>query len=68
MSTLTRKQLESRIETLGMIVDRLISETSNLKDLAIGTMTLVKKLPGYEDALTEMKTELTTNKTEEENG
>lgn len=59
MSTLTRKQLESRIETLGAIIDRLISETSNLKDLAIGTMTLVKKLPGYEEALKEMKTELT---------
>ena len=65
MSTLTRKQLESRIETLGMIVDRLISETSNLKDLAIGTMTLVKKLPGYEEALTEMKTELTQENNEE---
>ena len=65
MSTLTRKQLESRIETLGMIVDRLISETSNLKDLAIGTMTLVKKLPGYEDALTEMKNELTQENNEE---
>jgi len=65
MSTLTRKQLESRIETLGMIVDRLISETSNLKDLVIGTMTLVKKLPGYEEALTEMKTELTQENNEE---
>jgi len=59
MSTLTRKQLESRVETLGAIVDRLISEMSNLKDLAIGTMTLIKKLPGYEEALKEMQEELT---------
>jgi len=58
MSTATRKQLESRIETLGLIVDKLISEMGNLKDLAIGTMTLVKELPGYEDALQKMKDDL----------
>lgn len=58
MSTLTRKQLESRIETLGQVIDRLISEQTNLKDLAIGTMTLIKKLPGYDDALQEVKNDL----------
>ena len=58
MSTLTRKQLEGRIETLGAIIDRLITEQSNLKDLAIGTMTLLKKMPGYDEALAEMKNEL----------
>jgi hypothetical protein len=58
MSTATRKQLESRVETLGAIIDKLISEMGNLKDLAIGTMTLVKELPGYEDALQKMKDDL----------
>lgn len=64
MSTLTRKQLESRVETLGAIIDKLISEMSNLKDLAIGTMTLVKELPGYEDALQKMKDDLKKDKEE----
>ena len=66
MSTPTRKQLEGRVETLGRIIDQMISEISNLKDLAVGTMTLVKELPGYEDALSEMKNKLTKQK--EENG
>lgn len=64
MSTATRKQLESRVETLGMILDKLISEMGNLKDLAIGTMTLVKELPGYEEALQKMKDDLKENKEE----
>lgn len=66
MSTPTRKQLEGRVETLGRIIDQMISEISNLKDLAVGTMTLVKELPGYEDALSEMKNKLTQQK--EKNG
>jgi len=34
----------------------VIGELGNLKDLAIGTMTVVKELPGYEEALKTMKT------------
>lgn len=64
MSTLTRKQLESRVDTLGAIVDRLISELTNLKDLSIGTMQVIKKLPGYDEAIEQMKQELK----QEENG
>ena len=47
-----------------MILDKLISEMGNLKDLAIGTMTLVKELPGYEEALQKMKDDLKENKEE----
>ena len=66
MSTLTRKQLEGRIETLGAIIDKLITEQSNLKDLAIGTMTLLKKIPGYDEALAEMKNELKKEQEDEQ--
>lgn len=68
MSTLTRKQLESRVDTLGSIVDRLISELTNLKDLSIGTMQVIKKLPGYDEAIEQMKQELKQELKQEENG
>jgi hypothetical protein len=55
MSTATRKQLESRVETLGNVVQQMITELQNLRDLAIGTMTLVKELPDYDQALETMK-------------
>lgn len=67
MSTLTRKQLESRVDTLGAIVDRLISELTNLKDLSIGTMQVIKKLPGYDEAIEQMKQELKQDENGEEN-
>jgi hypothetical protein len=66
MSTATRKQLESKIETLGSVINKLISEMNNLKDLAIGTMTLVKDLPGYDDALQKMKNDLKETEKEED--
>lgn len=67
MSTLTRKQLESRVDTLGAIVDKLISELTNLKDLSIGTMQVIKKLPGYDEAIEQMKQELKKEENGEEN-
>ena len=67
MSTLTRKQLESRVDTLGAIVDKLISELTNLKDLSIGTMQVIKKLPRYDEAIEQMKQELTQEENGEEN-
>ena len=66
MSTATRKQLESKIETLGSVINKLISEMNNLKDLAIGTMTLVKDLPGYDAALQKMKNDLKETEKEED--
>lgn len=66
MSTATRKQLESKIETVGVVINKLISEMNNLKDLAIGTMTLVKELPGYDDALQKMKNDLKETEKEED--
>ncbi len=58
MSTATRKQLESRVETLGNVVQQMNTELQNLRDLAIGTMTLVKELPDYDQALETMKSKV----------
>jgi hypothetical protein len=44
----------------------VIGELGNLKDLAIGTMTVVKELPGYEEALEKMKTKQEEKEKEQE--
>ena len=41
-------EMQNKLETLGGAVNRLINEVNNLKDLSIGTMELVKKLPDYD--------------------
>jgi predicted ATP-grasp superfamily ATP-dependent carboligase len=48
-------EMQNKLETLGATFTRLVNEVTNLKDLSIGTMELVKKLPDYEKALEELK-------------
>ena len=57
-------EMQNKLETLGAAVTRLVGEVTNLKDLSIGTMELVKKLPDYEKALEELKEQYKKNKNE----
>ena len=50
MKESTLIEMQNRVEALGGAVTRLINEVNNLKDLSIGTMELVKKLPDYDKA------------------
>jgi predicted ATP-grasp superfamily ATP-dependent carboligase len=49
---------------MGAALNRLIQELTNLKDLSIGTMELIKCMPDYEKALDKLKKDLTTKKEE----
>ena len=57
-------EMQNRLETLGAAVTRLVNEITNLKDLSIGTMELVKKLPDYDKALEKLKEQYKKNKDE----
>jgi predicted ATP-grasp superfamily ATP-dependent carboligase len=57
-------EMQNKLETLGAAFTRLVNEVTNLKDLSIGTMELVKKLPDYEKALEELKEQYKKNKDE----
>ena len=57
-------EMSNKIESMGQALNRIIHELTNLKDLSIGTMELVKNLPGYTKALKKLKEDLTTKKEE----
>lgn len=57
-------ETQNKLETLGGAVNRLINEVNNLKDLSIGTMELVKKLPDYDKALEDLKEQYKKQKDE----
>ncbi len=57
-------EMSNKIESIGQALNRIIQELTNLKDLSIGTMELVKNLPGYAKALKKLKEDLTTKKEE----
>lgn len=59
-------EMWNRIEILGANTQAIIKEMQNLKDLSIGTLETLKRVPGYEEALEDMKTDiLNKTKTEE---
>ena len=43
------------LDTLGIVVQKIMQENQNLKDLSIGTLELVKQLPDYELAVEKLK-------------
>ena len=55
-------EMSNKIESMGAALNRLIQELTNLKDLSIGTMELIKCMPDYEEALDKLKKDLTTKK------
>ncbi len=59
-------EMNNRTEALGAAMNRLIQELTNLKDLSIGTMELIKNMPGYEKALKKLKKDLTEKKEKSE--
>ena len=49
-------EMWNRVEILGANTQAIIKELQNLKDLSIGTLETLKRVPGYEKALEDMKT------------
>ena len=62
-------EMWKKIETLGSNQQQIIQELQNLRDLSIGTMSLVKKLPDYEKAIKLLTKEVAekNNKKQENN-
>ena len=60
-------EMWNRIETLGSLVQQINLELHNLRDLSIGTMSLVKKFPDYEKAIEDLKKDLEKTKNKEAN-
>ena len=57
-------EMWNRIEILGQNVQQIITEMNNLRDLSIGTMSLVKKFDGYEKAIEALTEDLKKEKEE----
>ena len=51
-------EMWNRVEVLGQNIQQIIAEMNNLRDLSIGTMSLMKKFDGYEKALEDLQTDI----------
>jgi fatty acid-binding protein DegV len=48
----------NRVEKLGALMEGVLMELSNLRDLSVGTLETLKKMPGYEKAINKLKEEI----------
>ena len=54
MKEQTLIEMKNKVETLGSLVQQIIQELGNLKNLSVGTLETLKKIPGYEKAIEEL--------------
>ena len=47
--------LEKKVQALINVVQQLLSENTYLKDLSVGTLEAVKLMPGYNEAIDQLK-------------
>ena len=50
--------LEKKLQATINIIKQLLDENAYLKDLSVGTLETVKLMPGYDEAIEELKTKL----------
>ena len=60
-------EMQNKITSLINVVQHLISENTQLKDLAVGTLETLKLMPGYDEAIKELQDKL-NKKEEKEDG
>mgnify|MGYP000185505648 FL=1 len=48
-------EMQNRIANLEAIFKQLIPELNGIKDLSFGVFDTIKLMPGYEDAITQLK-------------
>ena len=66
MKESTLLEMQNKIKTITNVLQQLINENTQLKDLAIGTLETLKLMPGYDTAIEFLKKEVT--KKEKEDG
>ena len=58
MKESTLLEMQNKIKALTNIVNVLLQENTQLKDLAVGTLETLKLMPGYDKAIEDLKESL----------
>jgi len=63
----TLLEMQNKIKALTNVVQHLINENTQLKDLAVGTLETIKLMPDYDKAIEDLQKSV-TNKENKEDG
>ena len=67
MKESTLLEMKNKIESQTRVLQFLMTEVTHLRELSVGTLEAVKLMPGYDEAIEQLKESL-TNKEKETNG
>ena len=48
-------EMKNKVETLGKLMEQVLTVLHHLRDLSVGTMSLIKKFPQYNKAIEKLK-------------
>ena len=55
MKEQTLIEMKNKIGSLTNVIQHLLTEVTHLRELGVGTLETLKLMPGYEDALEQLK-------------
>jgi len=64
MKESTLLEMQNKIKALTNIVQNLLSENLQLRDLSVGTLETLKLMPGYDEAIEQLKESVTKKENE----
>jgi len=54
-------EMQNKIAALTRVMQQMINEISNLRELSVGSLETIKLMPGYEDAIEKLKNKMEEN-------
>tara|TARA_Y100000592_G_C5363508_1_gene264835 strand:+ start:457 stop:696 length:240 start_codon:yes stop_codon:yes gene_type:complete len=51
----TLLEMKNKIEAQSRVIQALINEITHMRELSVGTLETIKLMPGYEDAIADLK-------------
>jgi hypothetical protein len=58
--------MKNKIDAMTRVMQQVINEISHLRELGVGTLETVKLLPGYDEAIEKLKSNIVESKKTEE--
>ena len=61
MKEQTLLEMKNKIDAMTRVMQQVINEISHLRELGVGTLETLKLMPGYQDAIDELKKKMEEN-------
>ncbi len=58
MKEQTLIEMKNKIDAITRVLQQVINETTHLRELGVGTLETLKLMPGYQDAIDELKNKM----------